>query len=105
MVRDDKEYKHSKPTDGRGEPNRIVGHRIRARLPRAFIHSRGSLGSLQATPLKTRLPTVPLFSVGDFLRVGLPARSAESIKGLCRMTNLCGVSHSQMAKVEIHALR
>jgi hypothetical protein len=38
--------------------------------------------------------------LGDFLPVGLPPRPAKSLKGLCRMTNLCGVSHSQMAKVE-----
>jgi hypothetical protein len=35
------------------------------------------------------------------LRVGLPPRPAKSLKGLCRMTYLCGVSHSQMAKVEL----
>jgi hypothetical protein len=44
--------------------------------------------------------TTPLL-VGDFLRVDHPLRPAKSLKGLCRMTNPCGVSHGQMAKVEL----
>src|SRR5215212_2708361 len=44
--------------------------------------------------------TTPLL-VGDFLRVDHPLRPAEILKGLCRMTNPCGVSHGQMAKVEL----
>jgi hypothetical protein len=38
------------------------------------------------------------------LRVDHPLRPAKSLKGLCRMTNLCGVSHGQMAKVEVERL-
>src|SRR5829696_7682267 len=53
-----------------------------------------------ATSLKTPLPTRPPFTLGDYLRVAVGDRPAESLKGLCRMTNLCGVSHGQMAKVE-----
>ena len=40
----------------------------------------------------------------DFLRVGLPLRPAKSLKGLCRMPTLCGVSYGQMAKVELRVL-
>src|SRR5829696_10546636 len=54
-----------------------------------------------ATSLKARLPTRPPFTLGDFLRVAVRERPAKSLKGLCRMTNLCcGVSHVQMAKVQ-----
>jgi hypothetical protein len=28
-------------------------------------------------------------------------KPAKSLKGLCRVANLCGVSHGQMAKVEL----
>jgi len=38
------------------------------------------------------------------LRVDHPLRPAKSLKGLYRMTNLCGVSHGQMAKVEVERL-
>src|SRR5215208_6754953 len=48
--------------------------------------------------------TTPLL-VGDFLRVDHPLRPAKSLKGLCRMTNPCGVSHGQMAKVELWEVR
>ena len=30
------------------------------------------------------------------MRVAVRERPAKSLKGLCRMTNLCGVSHVQM---------
>src|SRR5829696_8162956 len=53
-----------------------------------------------ATSLKAQLPTRPPFTLGDFLRVAVRDRPAKSLKGLSRMTNLCGVSHVQMAKVQ-----
>jgi hypothetical protein len=37
---------------------------------------------------------------GDFLRVAVGSRPEKSPEGLCSMTNLCSVSHGQMAKVE-----
>src|SRR5215203_3411627 len=58
-----------------------------------------------ATSLKTPLPTRPPFTLGDYLRVAVGDRPAKSLKGLCRMTNLCGVSHGQMAKVEQREVR
>jgi hypothetical protein len=39
--------------------------------------------------------------VGDFLRVAVGDRPAKSLKGLCRMPTLCGLSLGQMAKVEL----
>ena len=42
--------------------------------------------------------------VGDFLRVAVGDRPAKSLKGLCRLANLCGVSHGQMAKVEYRGI-
>jgi hypothetical protein len=54
------------------------------------------------TPLLlTRPCQQDLCLVGDFLRVGLPLRPAKSLKDLCRVANLCGVAHGQMAKVEL----
>src|SRR5215208_3934972 len=64
-------------------------------------HGYRALGSLHAPSLKARLPTRPPFTLGDFLRVAVRDRPAKSLKGHCRMTNLCGVSHGQLAKVEL----
>src|SRR5215217_4661583 len=49
-----------------------------------------------ATSLKAPLCQHDPRFLGDFLRVGLSLRPAKSLKGHCRMTNLCGVSHVQM---------
>jgi hypothetical protein len=35
------------------------------------------------------------------LRVAVGERPAKSLKGYCRVANICGVLHDQMAKVEL----
>ena len=61
-----------------------------------------ALGSLQATPLKRRLPRHHLCFVGEYLGVAVGERAAKRLKGHSRVANLCGVSHDQMAKVELY---
>src|SRR5215204_3191053 len=70
-------------------------------LPPAAHHGYRAIGSLHATSLKKRpCQHDPPFSRGLFAGRSPTATRKVSLKGLCRMTNPCGVSHGQMAKVE-----
>ena len=61
-----------------------------------------SVGSLQATPLKKAAAKTPFVFCRGYLGVAVAERAAKRLKGHSRVANLCGVSHDQMAKVELY---
>ncbi len=69
-------------------------------LPTPADYGDRALGSLQATPLKRRLPKHHLCFVGEYLGVAVRERAAKRLKGHSRVANLYGLSHGLMARVE-----